>query len=58
MMIRAHLSIGFADGACREEDIYVDDDSTDEDIADEVREWAHNYIEWSYKRLTDDDDGA
>ena len=45
--ITAHLSIGLQ--ADRREEIEVADDATTEDINDAVREWANNYIEYSWE---------
>lgn len=44
MKIRVYLTIGYAN-ANREDEIEVPDDATEDEINDEVRDWAHNFIE-------------
>lgn len=45
--LKVHLSIGLM--ADRNETIEVEDTASIEDIEDEVRQWAQNYIEYSWE---------
>ncbi len=45
--IYVHLSIGYPT-AVRDDEIEVEDDATDEQIDQDVQEWAGNYIETSW----------
>ena len=48
--IRLYLTIGYAAANCDEE-IEVPADATDEEIDEIAREWAFNYIEYSWKLI-------
>jgi hypothetical protein len=52
--IYVSLSIGYP-SAKHEDVLEVEDDATDESIDEEVRDWAHNYIEWYWRDATDED---
>ncbi len=45
--IHVHLSIGFPT-ASREDELEVEDDATEDEIEEVVREWANNYIEFGW----------
>jgi hypothetical protein len=49
MKVKAKLSIGFGTGASHEEILELKDTLTEEEIEEEVKEWADNYIEISWK---------
>lgn len=46
--IYVHLSIGYPT-ACHDDELEVPDDATEEEIDEIVSEWAHNYIEYSWR---------
>jgi len=48
MQIEVYLSIGFPT-AEHHDTIEVEDDLTEDQIAEEVREWAYNYIDYGWK---------
>lgn len=48
--IDVSLTIGFS-GADRSDTLEVEDDATDEDIEEVVREWAFNFIEFYWKEV-------
>jgi hypothetical protein len=50
MEIKVRLSIGYPT-ASHEDIIEVPDDFTDEQIWDEVDDWANNYIDKGWKRI-------
>jgi hypothetical protein len=45
--IYLHLSIGFPT-ATRDDELEIEDDATEEEIEETVRDWANNYIEYSW----------
>lgn len=48
--IKFRLSIGYRDAV--QEDVFeFDDDITEEELEDELKEWANNYIELSLEEL-------
>lgn len=51
---RAYLSIGFAN-ATREEEFEFEDDATEQEIEEEVRDWMHNYLEWGFHEIEEED---
>ena len=51
MKIQVFLGIGYGPGASHEDVIEFDDSATDDEIDAEVKEWANNYIETSWKRV-------
>lgn len=57
MKVKVRLSIGYV-GAVRKAVLDVDDDLTDDELDEIVRDWAHNYIEWGFERVdaADEDD--
>jgi len=52
MKIKVHLSIGYP-GACHDDELEVPDDSTEDDLENETRDWAFNYIEYYYEKIED-----
>ena len=46
--INVYLSIGYSN-AMHDDTLDVDDNATDDDIDEMVRDWAHNYIEWGWR---------
>ncbi len=49
--IYLHLSIGLSIGfptATRDDELEIEDDATEEEIEETVRDWANNYIEYSW----------
>jgi hypothetical protein len=50
MKVKFHLTIGFA-GADHEDEVELPDEFTDEQIEEELRDWAHNYIEYSFEKI-------
>lgn len=49
MVIDVYLTIGYP-GADHKDELEVEDDATDDQIDQEVSEWAHNYIEFGWSR--------
>jgi hypothetical protein len=45
--IYMHLSIGYPT-ASKSEELEVEDDATEEEIDQQVKEWTDNYIEWGW----------
>jgi hypothetical protein len=45
--IYLHLNIGYP-GASQSDEIVVEDDTTDEEIDEIVREWANDYIDYGW----------
>ena len=43
--IYCNLSIGYGS---REDEIEVEDDATEDEIQEVVKEWAMNYVEWGW----------
>lgn len=46
-LIKVHLNIGLV-GADRNDTLEVADDATEEEIEELAREWANDYIDWSW----------
>lgn len=51
MKINVWLGIGFGEGASHEDVLELPDTATDEEIEEEVNEWAQNYIETGWRRV-------
>lgn len=49
MKVKAYVTMGLV-GCKREEILDLDDDLSDEDIDESVKEWMFNVIEWSWKK--------
>ena len=49
MTVKVSLSIGYP-SACRNDELEIDDDATEEQIDEIVQEWAQNYINVSWKK--------
>ena len=47
---RAFMSIGFPT-AKREEEFEFEDDATEAEIEQEVRDWMENYLEWGFYEI-------
>ena len=43
--IYCHLSIGYGS---REDEIEVEDDATEDEIQEAVKDWAMEYVEWGW----------
>ncbi len=49
--VKVNLSIGYP-GAGHDDELEFDEGMTDEQIDREVAEWANNYIEYYWERIT------
>jgi hypothetical protein len=52
---RAWLTIGFA-GAEREEIFEYPDEANEEEIEEDIKEWAFNYIDWGFAPIEGGED--
>ncbi len=48
--LKIYLTIGFP-GAMHRDEIEVEDDATEEQIEEEVRDWAMNHVEWGWTEV-------
>ena len=48
--IKAHCGIGFA-GAVYEEEFEFEDEATEEEISDEINEWAEQFLETWWEEI-------
>jgi hypothetical protein len=46
--ISVYLSIGYS-GAEREDTLEIDDDASEDQIEEMVRDWAYDYINWGWQ---------
>ena len=54
--VTAKALFGFTDNICHEEEFEFDDDWTEEEIENEIWDWAQQYLEIDWEMIEDDEE--